>query len=194
MSLATGREIYRNKWAELPVGDEVLSRIKSLAIQEGQPPISTNLVYKQVNGRPISDSVEIDNNSVSDSFQNKERVKIIPPILYDTFNPNTEEKFNDTDRIVNDNGILDNEGEPIESSNHVVLDNSLHNNNEEENIGNTTVLNEEEFTIEQEEPNINNNNNEEEIQILNKIEEEEVPTVHEIEHSENKERTYRYLL
>ena len=93
---------------ELPVGDEALARIKSLAIQEGQPPISTNFVYEWGNGTEISDSVEIDNNSVSDFFQNKEREKIIPPILYNTFNPNREEMFNDTDSIVNDNGILDN--------------------------------------------------------------------------------------
>ena len=46
MSLVTGREIHRNKWVELPVGDEILERIKGLTIREGHPPISTNFVYE----------------------------------------------------------------------------------------------------------------------------------------------------
>ena len=191
MSLATGREIHRSKWVELPVGDEILARIKSLAIQEEQPPISTNFVYKWDNGKPISDSVEIDDNSVKYSCHNEERVKLIPPILFDTVNSNTEGTFNDTDSIGSNNGILDDEGEHIENINPIVLDNSLNNNNEEDNMDNTTVLNEEESTIEQEETNIiNNNNNKEEIQILNEIEgEEAVQTEHEIKDSENKELT-----
>ena len=37
---------YRNKWIELPVGGEVLERIKDVALQKVQPPISTNFVYE----------------------------------------------------------------------------------------------------------------------------------------------------
>ena len=66
MPLATGREIHRNKWVELLIDDEVLERIKGLTLQEGHPPISTNFVYKWRNGKAVSESVEIDNNSVSD--------------------------------------------------------------------------------------------------------------------------------
>ena len=40
VSLATWREIHRNKWVELPVWDEVLERIKNVAIQEEHSPIS----------------------------------------------------------------------------------------------------------------------------------------------------------
>jgi len=66
MPLATGREIHRNKWVELSIDDEILERIKGLTLQEWQHPISANFVYKWRNGKAVSESVEIDNNSVSD--------------------------------------------------------------------------------------------------------------------------------
>ena len=91
MSLATGREIHRNKWVELPVGDEVLARVKSLAIQEGQPPISTNFLYEWGNGTEISDSVEIDDNNINDSCQNEEREKSFRQ-LYSTPSTPTQKK------------------------------------------------------------------------------------------------------
>ena len=134
MTLATGREIHRNKWVELPVGDELLARVKSLAIQEGQPPVSTKFIYEWGNGTEISDSVEIDDNNINDSCQ---------PILFDTINSNAEETFNDTDSIISDNGILDDDGEPIENENPIVLEES-NNDNEEDN---TTVLNEENLPL-----------------------------------------------
>ena len=169
MTLTTRRGINRNKCVELPVGDEVLERIKSLAIQEEHPSISTNFVYEWGNGKPILDSVETDDSSVQYSCQNEERVDIIPLILFDTINSNTEEMFNAPGSIISDNGILNDEGNFI--TNPIVLDNS---NNEEETFEDTTVLNEEESTIEQEEPTIiNNNSNEEETQILTEIEEGE---------------------
>ena len=149
-----------------------------MAVQEGQPPVSTNFIYELSNGTQISDSVEIDDNNINDSYQNEERGKIIQPILFDTINSNAEKTFNNTDSIINDNGISDEDGEPIENANPIVLENSFNNNNEEEKTTvlngeesnnnneeeNTTVLNEEESTIEQEETNvINNNNNKEEV-------------------------------
>ena len=36
MSLAAGKEIHRNGWTELPMGDEVLQRVKHVALKEGQ--------------------------------------------------------------------------------------------------------------------------------------------------------------
>ena len=55
MSLATGKEIHRNGWTDLPMGDEELQRVKHIALKEGQINIDSNFTYKREPGNDIED-------------------------------------------------------------------------------------------------------------------------------------------
>ena len=55
MSLTTGKEIHRNEWTELPMGDEVLQRVKQITLKEEQINIDSNFTYEWELGNDIED-------------------------------------------------------------------------------------------------------------------------------------------
>ena len=55
MSLATSKEIYINGWTELPMGDDVLQRVKLIVLKEGQINIDSNFTYEWELGNNIED-------------------------------------------------------------------------------------------------------------------------------------------
>ena len=46
MSLATGRELHCYQWDTLPVGEDVINRVHTLAIEDDQPKIDANFMYE----------------------------------------------------------------------------------------------------------------------------------------------------
>ena len=72
MSLTTGKEIHMNEWTELPMGDEVLQRVKQIVLKEGQININSNFTYEWEPGNDIEDmeDQEIDEKE-EDESENK---------------------------------------------------------------------------------------------------------------------------
>ena len=55
MSLATGKQIYKNGWIQLPMGDKVVQRIKHITVKEGQIIVDNNFTYEWEPGNAIED-------------------------------------------------------------------------------------------------------------------------------------------
>ena len=69
MLLATGKDIHRNGWTELPMGDDVLQRVHHIALKEGQINIDSNFTYEWEPGNDIEDmeAQEIDEKEEDES-------------------------------------------------------------------------------------------------------------------------------
>ena len=55
MLLATGKDIHRNGWNDLPMGDDVLQRVQQIALKEGQINIASNFTDEWEPGNAIED-------------------------------------------------------------------------------------------------------------------------------------------
>ena len=65
MNLATGKELHSNRWTELPMGDDVISRVHTLAKREKQRKVHKgNLRFEWAPGVPIIDA---DNDDADDN-------------------------------------------------------------------------------------------------------------------------------
>ena len=73
MSLTTGKKIHRNGWTELPMGDEVLQRVKHITLKEEQINIDCNFTYDWELGNDIEDMEiqEIDDKEEDESEKNE---------------------------------------------------------------------------------------------------------------------------
>ena len=58
MSLTTGKPIHRYQWDVLPISEDVIQRVKELALAEGQPLVASNFKYIWRDGEIIGDDLE----------------------------------------------------------------------------------------------------------------------------------------
>ena len=77
ISLATGQEVHRNGWTELHMGDDVLQRVKHIALKQGQINIDSNFKYEWELGNAIED-IEIQEIDEKEEDDSEERT---PPKL-----------------------------------------------------------------------------------------------------------------
>ena len=74
MSLVTGKRIHRYQWTVLPMSKEVLTRINTIAIHEGQPLVASNFKYQW-----SFDGDEINEDDVDNEENLPEEEESLPP-------------------------------------------------------------------------------------------------------------------
>ena len=63
MSLATIKQLHAFIWTELPINDQVISRVNDLATKENQPEMTKGYpIFKCIPGIPITDKDEHDDD------------------------------------------------------------------------------------------------------------------------------------
>ena len=104
MLLATGKEIRRNGWTELPMGDDALQRVKQIALKEGQVNIDNNFTYDWEPSNAIED-MEIQEIDEKEEDESEERTP--PKLLNIEVETNYTEEPNDNEEIlVEDNNDI----------------------------------------------------------------------------------------
>ena len=118
MSLATGRELYCYQWDTLPVGEDVINRVHTLAIEDDQPKIDANFMYEwEIGGEAAFPEEEEDEQgeNVDELLQNE--VRDAPIILAEEEDDGSDEEdeMEDEEGSVDQGEIIDQgEGQDIE--------------------------------------------------------------------------------
>ena len=66
MSLLTGSVIHRYSWTCLPAPDDVLARVKQIAVEQNQPQVARNFKYRNDGGdlADVAETITNENNQI----------------------------------------------------------------------------------------------------------------------------------
>jgi hypothetical protein len=160
MSLYTGKKIHGYIWNEIPIDDDVISRVEELADKENQPLlIDDHPLFEWAPGRPIAsdttEDIELDNKTEQEVERNEVVQEVIPQVINEDEDKNEENQdtnknyVTDTDTIrsrsdedfsVLDNNILDIEDD-MENNLNAIMD-DINESRYEKNEGDNDISSE----------------------------------------------------
>ena len=73
MSFSTGKDIHKDRWTGLPMGEDILERIKQTVIDEGQVKVDKKFTYEQEPGNNVED-MEIQKTDETVEDESEERL------------------------------------------------------------------------------------------------------------------------
>ena len=121
MSLTTGKEIHRNGWTELPMGDEVLQRVKQIVLKEGQINIDSDFTYEWEPGIAIED-LEVQEIDEKEEDESEERTPLKLLNIEIEINHIEEPSENEEIFVADDNNVIE-----MEEDNINLLDRNYNN-------------------------------------------------------------------
>ena len=72
MSLFTGKRLHANKWTEVPMNDEIISKVESMAKSERQPELNNGLfIFELTPGHELSfEEMELEEELMAEDDEN----------------------------------------------------------------------------------------------------------------------------
>ena len=121
MSLATSKDIHRNGWTELTMGDDVLQSVKHIALKEGQINIDSDFTYEWEPGIAIED-LEVQEIDEKEEDESEERTPLKLLNIEIEINHIEEPSENEEIFVADDNNVIE-----MEEDNINLLDRNYNN-------------------------------------------------------------------
>ena len=135
MLLATGKDIHRNGWNDLPMGDDVLQRVQQIALKEGQINIASNFTDEWEPGNAIED-MEV--QEIDEKEEDKSEERTPPKLLNIEIEINHIEEPSENEEIFveDDNNVIEMERDNVnllDVVDNIITDEEESTDNEENN-------------------------------------------------------------
>ena len=135
MLLATGKDIHRNGWNDLPMGDDVLQRVQQIALKEGQINIASNFTDEWELGNAIED-MEV--QEIDEKEEDKSEERTPPKLLNIEIEINHIEEPSENEEIFveDDNNVIEMERDNVnllDVVDNIITDEEESTDNEENN-------------------------------------------------------------